>query len=58
MFKNKPKMAKRWAKEQEKSQGKGSFKKLPKKVKSRDDLETQGWDELSDESFINMENIK
>jgi len=35
MFSTHPRMAKRWANEQEKSQGKGSFKRLPKKVKPK-----------------------
>ena len=35
---SKPAMAKRWVKEQKKTQGKGSFKKLPKKVKHKDNL--------------------
>jgi len=39
LYKFHPKIAKRWTKEQEKSQGKGSFKKLPKKLKRKDDNE-------------------
>jgi len=35
MFATHPKMAKRWAKEQEKAKGKKSFKKLPEKKKKR-----------------------
>lgn len=39
MYKNNPRMAKRWTKEQEKTKGKKSFKKLPeKKKRSRDDF--------------------
>lgn len=33
MFSQKPKIAKRWKDEQKESQGKGSFKKMPKRVK-------------------------
>ncbi len=39
MYATDPKMAKRWTKEQKKSKGKKSFKKLPEKVKrTRDDF--------------------
>lgn len=38
MYATHPKMAKRWTKEQEKKQGKGSFKRLPKKAKSKDEV--------------------
>ena len=44
MFSKHPKMAKRWAKEQEKEKGKKSFKRLPEKKKrkkkhTRDDMQ-------------------
>lgn len=61
MYATHPKMAKRWTKEQEKEKGKGSFKKLPKKVKSKDSWEDEGWessDEGWDLTIAQMESIR
>lgn len=38
MYATHPKIAEKMAKRQEKKSGKGAFKKLPKKAKSRDDI--------------------